>query len=71
MTKKYIFVRMNVNDYTRIKHKKENLKKDMERILGKEIKFSFPQFFNAVANGVIEIEPENAVRLIKVKRFKL
>lgn len=70
MATKYIFVRMKLDDYKKIGQKKESLKADMEEVLGKKIKFSFPQFFTAFANGTLEINPDRAVQLFKIKKIK-
>lgn len=70
MARKYCYIRVNLEDYNKIVEKKNGLKKDMEAILNKKIKFSNPDFMRAFANGVLEINPDYAIQLFKIRRIK-
>lgn len=70
MVKKYIFMRVNADDYQKIMNKKNGLKQDMEALLNKKIKFTNPDFMKAFANGILEINPNQAIQLFKIRSIK-
>ena len=69
MANKYIFVRIKDEDYKKISQKKDCLKFDIEKILGKKIKFSNPDFFRTIANGYLDINPDKAANIFKLKNL--
>ena len=59
---RYKMVRIKLEDYEQLMKKKSNLKRDIENIAGKPIKFSTPQFFTAFAKGSLLIDPNSVIK---------
>lgn len=68
MARKYKTIRVSLEDYDKIINKKNGLKKDMEVVLNRKITFSNPDFMKALANGILEINPDYAVNLFGTRR---
>jgi hypothetical protein len=71
MARLYKWVRIEIDDFNKIKNKKELLNKDVNNLIGKDIKFPMTKFFKAMANGVLEINPNETVQYFKLKRLKI